>query len=209
MIAATTRSGTRLRHSSAASTYNIGDIAPPAPSSSPAASTSATTSLPPWLHRALRLWDEESGTHEILQLKQKVNSSSLAFDEKQRQVAAARSSLDSALQAFEESQTQHNQLLQSRDKWGASQAMEFAKLLEKEVQIRNELERAKKELATLENEQTLILNSYMNDLRRRYQEEQLWQERWRIFSTYGTWGLIVLNSIVFLLVFSLHFFRSS
>jgi hypothetical protein len=77
--------------------------------------------------------------------------------------------------------------------------MEFAKLLEKEVQIRNELERAKKELATLENEQTLILNNYMNDLRRRYQEEQLWQERWRIFSTYGTWGLIVLNSIVFLL----------
>ena len=114
-------------------------------------------------------------------------------------MAAARSSLDSALQAFEESQTQHNQLLQSRDKWGASQAMEFAKLLEKEVQIRNELERAKKELATLENEQTLTLNNYMNDLRRRYQEEQLWQERGRIFSTYGTWGVIVLNSIVFLL----------
>jgi uncharacterized protein (UPF0333 family) len=39
---------------------------------------------------------------------------------------------------------------------------------------------------------------YMNNLRKRYHEEQVWTDKWRILSTYGTWGLIGLNSIVFL-----------
>ena len=43
------------------------------------------------------------------------------------------------------------------------------------------------------------MNSYMNALRKRYHEEQLWADKWRIYSTYMTWGLIVFNSVVFLI----------
>jgi len=66
------------------------------------------------------------------------------------------------------------------------------------VRIRNELEGVKEELATLESEQSSRMNEYMDALRRRYHEEQLWQDKWGVYSTYGTWGLIVLNSVVFL-----------
>jgi hypothetical protein len=38
----------------------------------------------------------------------------------------------------------------------------------------------------------------MNRMRRRYHEEQIWQDQWRVLGTYGTWSLIVLNSCVFL-----------
>ncbi|KAL9179992.1 hypothetical protein ACHAXT_007962 [Thalassiosira profunda] len=171
-----------------------------APTATAAANDGApsSSSLPPWLHRALQHWDRESGTHEILRLKRRVESSSAAFDATQKQVAAARAKLDDALHAFEEGQVAHAQLLQSRDKWTPAQALEFAKLLETEVVIRKELEGAKKELGTLEAEQLRLMHGYMNNLRRRYQEEQLWQDRWRIYSTFGTWGLIVLNSFVFL-----------
>ena len=160
--------------------------------------TTATT-LPPWLNHWLNLWDQESGTKEILQLKTLVNESSIAFDTKQRQVAKARTILDNALQTFEQSQIQHAELLQSRDRWKPKQALQFAKLLEKEVTIRQELEAAKQNVTRLEGESVAAMNSYMNALRKRYHEEQLWADKWRIYSTYMTWGLIVFNSVVFLI----------
>lgn len=161
--------------------------------------TTTTTTLPPWLNHCLNLWDQESGTKEILQLKTIVNESSIAFDTKQHQVAKARTTLDNALQTFEQSQIQHTELLQSRDRWKPKQALEFAKLLEKEVTIRQELEAAKQNVTKLESESLASMNSYMNALRKRYHEEQLWADKWRIYSTYMTWGLIVFNSVVFLI----------
>lgn len=160
---------------------------------------STTTSSSSWLNHWLHLWDQKSGTHEILQLKENVNISSTEFDTKQRQVAQARAALDVAMETFENSQLQHTQLLRSRDTWTSAQAYEFAKLLEKEIDIRKDLEIAKKTLASLEAEQLTSMQSYMNHLRRRYHEEQLWQDKWRVYSTYGTWILIGLNTMVFLL----------
>lgn len=170
---------------------------------------SNTNNPPPsWLNRVLYVFDQESGTHEILQLKNKVNESSAAFDDAQRKVAAARTKLDKALQTFEESQAQHNQLLQTRDK-APSQALKFAKLLEKEVDIRNEMESAKKNLSLLESQQAGSMHTYMNQLRSRYQEEQLWQDKWRIYSTYMTWGLIFFNSVVFFTGQYFHYMREN
>ena len=114
-------------------------------------------------------------------------------------MAQARAALDVAMETFENSQLQHTQLLRSRDTWTSAQAYEFAKLLEKEIDIRKDLEIAKKTLASLEAEQLTSMQSYMNHLRRRYHEEQVWQDKWRVYSTYGTWILIGLNTMVFLL----------
>eukprot|EP00526_Cylindrotheca_closterium_P014299 CAMPEP_0113649508 /NCGR_PEP_ID=MMETSP0017_2-20120614/26304_1 /TAXON_ID=2856 /ORGANISM="Cylindrotheca closterium" /LENGTH=348 /DNA_ID=CAMNT_0000561881 /DNA_START=175 /DNA_END=1217 /DNA_ORIENTATION=+ /assembly_acc=CAM_ASM_000147 len=151
-----------------------------------------------WLDRVYKVWYEESGMREIYQLKEKVDKSSVEFDAKQRQVAEARSELSAALKAWEESQGQHTQLLQTRDKWTPDQAQEFASLVQAEVTVRNNLEAAKKNLTKQESQQASAQIEYMNDLRKRYHEEQIWQDKWRVLSTFGTWGLIVLNSIVFL-----------
>ena len=185
MAAATTRPLCVLRHFSAISFS--------------ASSTANTSSPAPLLTRYLNLWEQKSGTHEILRLKHNVNLSSAEFDAKQHQVSEARTAVDRALQAFEYSQLQHTRLLQSRDKWTSVEALEFARVLEEEVRVRSELESAKKELSKKENEQLEVMQKYMGDLRRRYHEEQLWQDRWRIYSTFGTWGLIVLNTIVFMI----------
>jgi sensitive to high expression protein 9 len=146
----------------------------------------------------LEIWNEHSGTHEISKLKDIVNHSSLQFDNQQRLVTEARKAVDTALSAWEQSQTQHSQLLSSRDKWTSTQAIQFAKLLENEVQIRTNLEVAKSDLSNKEIQLSKYQMEYMNNLRKRYHEEQVWTDKWRILSTYGTWGLIGLNSIVFL-----------
>jgi hypothetical protein len=163
----------------------------------------ATESAPPAagskLDKWLEAWNEHSGTHEITKLKELVHNSSLKFDKQQRLVADARKAVDHALSAWEDSQIKHSQLMQIRDKWTPAQALEFAKLLEKEVQVRSNLEQAKKDLAEKETHQSKLQIDYMNNLRKRYHEEQIWTDRWRILSTYGTWGLIALNSVVFLI----------
>jgi hypothetical protein len=161
--------------------------------------TDASPAPPKWLNRWFQVWLDESGTMEILQLKEKVNGSSLKFDEKQRLVVEARRSLDVALKAWEDSQSQHTQLLQVRDKWTPTQAQEFSTVVQEEVRIRNDLQHAKQNLSEREAQQASTQVEYMNDLRRRYHEEQIWQDKWRIMSTFGTWGLIVLNSFVFLI----------
>jgi hypothetical protein len=173
---------------------------PSSTNAAPAAAAAANTpSALPWLTRYLNLWDQQSGTREILQLKHNVNQSSAEFDAKQHAVSKARTSVDLALRAFEQSQLQHMRLLQSRDKWTSIEALEFARVLEDEVRVRSELEIAKKDLSKLENEQLEVMHRYMSDLRRRYHEEQLWQDKWRVYSTFGTWGLIVLNTAVFMI----------
>ncbi|CAJ1964877.1 unnamed protein product [Cylindrotheca closterium] len=161
-------------------------------------SSSSGGVLSKWLDRVYKVWYERSGMREIYQLKEKVDKSSIEFDEIQRQVVQARNELSAALQAWEESQGQHTQLLQTRDKWTPEHAQKFASLVQAEVTVRGDLEEAKKNLSKRESQQASAQMEYMNDLRKRYHEEQIWQDKWRVLSTFGTWGLIVLNSIVFL-----------
>lgn len=179
--------------SSSAST-TASSTPPPSKSSDVAAASNNSEKLDKWLS----LWNEHSGTHEISKLKDLVNHSSLQFDNQQRLVTEARKAVDTALSAWEQSQRQHSQLLSSRDKWTSDQAIQFAKLLENEVQIRNNLEIAKSDLSNKEIQLSQYQFEYMNNLRKRYHEEQVWTDKWRILSTYGTWGLIGLNSVVFL-----------
>jgi hypothetical protein len=169
-----------------------------APSSTDDASSAAPPPLP-WLARYLSLWEQQSGTREILQLKNNVHESSTKFDAKQREVSSARTHVDRALRAFELSQSQHTRLLQSRERWTSVEASEFAGVLENEVRVRSELDAARRDLARLEHEQLDAMHLYMSDLRKRYHEEQLWQDKWRVYSTFGTWGLIALNTVVFMI----------
>lgn len=189
---ATRRSAASLRAFSTGST-----------SSSSATVTTVTSDIlsapPKWLNRWFQVWLDESGTREILELKEQVSQSSQKFDEKQRQVVEARNGLENALKAWEDSQSQHTRLLQVRDKWSPTQAQDFATLVQTEVRIRNDLEQAKQNLSEQESQQASAQMEYMNDLRRRYHEEQIWQDKWRVMSTFGTWGLIILNSFVFLI----------
>ena len=154
--------------------------------------------LPPWLDEILELWKAKSGTAEVLALKQAVSMKAEAFDAASAKVVQARRQLDESLLTWERVNGQHMQLLQRRDRWTPEDAREFANLVEKEVHNRTTMELARATLTTSENALSQTQMEYMNAMRKRYHEEQIWQDQWRILSTFGTWSLIVLNSILFL-----------
>jgi She9 / Mdm33 family len=151
-----------------------------------------------FLERLQDLWYERSGTSEILALKESVNESSLAFDQASAKVTLSRRHLDDCLRDWERTSGQHLQLLQRRESWTPDDAQSFANLVSKEITTRRALEQARKDLGKAEELLSKRQLEYMNRMRRRYHEEQIWQDQWRVLGTYGTWSLIVLNSCVFL-----------
>jgi hypothetical protein len=170
--------------------------------SSPSAATSSSPSSPSnyseMLQRLDHLWMERTGTAEISQLKQDVTTASFEFDAATRNVALARRKVDETLIEYESINRRHNSLLHKRDKWTPDDASSFAMLVNLEVTTRQQLEEARTLLQTHEEGLSKSQLSYMNAMRRRYHEEQIWQDKWRVFGTYGTWTLIMLNSLVFL-----------
>ncbi|KAG7355193.1 She9 / Mdm33 family protein [Nitzschia inconspicua] len=151
-----------------------------------------------FLERLQDLWYERSGTSEILELKESVNEASLAFDRASVQVNLARRHLDESLRNWERTSGKHLQLLQRRESWTPDDAQNFANLVSQEIMARSAMEKARNDLATAEETLSKRQLEYMNRMRRRYHEEQIWQDQWRVLGTYGTWSLIVLNSCVFL-----------
>jgi hypothetical protein len=150
------------------------------------------------LEKLQDLWHERSGTSEILALKESVNEASSEFDQASAKVTFARRHVDDSLRKWERTSGQHLQLLQRRESWDQNDAQEFANLVAREITCRNELEQARESLARAEETLSKKQLEYMNRMRRRYHEEQIWQDQWRVLGTYGTWSLIVLNSCVFL-----------
>eukprot|EP00536_Pseudo-nitzschia_multiseries_P005644 jgi/Psemu1/323981/estExt_fgenesh1_pg.C_1080021 len=148
--------------------------------------------------RAHRLWSDRSGMSEIYELKQSVDTAGASYDLASAEVTKNRRDLDGALRKWETASGQHLQLLQRRESWTADDAQRFADFVALEITSRAELEQAKHVLARSEEALTRAQLDYINKMRRRYHEEQIWQDQWRVLGTYGTWSLIVLNSCVFL-----------
>mmetsp|Transcript_11670 Transcript_11670/g.33573 ORF Transcript_11670/g.33573 Transcript_11670/m.33573 type:complete len:549 (-) Transcript_11670:569-2215(-) len=148
--------------------------------------------------KAHRLWSDRSGMSEIFELKQSVDEAGAAYDLASAEVTTNRRNLDDTLRKWEIASGQHLQLLQRRESWTPEDAQRFADFVSLEITSRADLEQARHVLSRSEEALTKAQLNYINKMRRRYHEEQIWQDQWRVLGTYGTWSLIVLNSCVFL-----------
>mmetsp|Transcript_26384 Transcript_26384/g.40847 ORF Transcript_26384/g.40847 Transcript_26384/m.40847 type:complete len:327 (+) Transcript_26384:165-1145(+) len=140
---------------------------------------------------------EMLGEEQISNLKQSVKSASSKFDEATANVESARIAVRKLQGEYEEHQKEHLAILMRRENWTESDIQRFAEITSNEVRVKRELEEKRKNLQRYEEEQGLRQMNYMDAIRVRYHEEQLWQDKWRVISTYGTWVLIGLNSVIF------------
>jgi hypothetical protein len=139
-----------------------------------------------------------SGTHEIQSLKQQVQKTSHEFDQATNELVQGRKLVDTSLQEWQHVSGQHLTLLQHKESWTSQDAQQFTTLITREVEAKRALKNAQHALHKAETAATQSQIQYMNSLRQRYQEEQLWQDHWRVLGTYGTWSLIGLNMMIFL-----------
>jgi hypothetical protein len=150
------------------------------------------------IQKALTIISETSGEKEISYLKQQVNDISQEFDKVTQQVTFIRMQTSKLQSKYEDLQKEHLQLMMRRDSWSEVDIQRFADITGSEVHTKRELDHSRIQLKQFEDLQEKTKKEYMDAVRKRYHEEQLWQDKWRVISTYGTWILIGINSIVFI-----------
>lgn len=151
------------------------------------------------LQKVLDTISESSGESELKILKQQVHAISRTFDDATQQVTQVRAQTAALQTKYEDLQKEHLQLIMRRDSWSEPDIRRFADITSSEMLTKRELDASRLRLKDCEVLQETTKKEYMDTVRKRYHEEQLWQDKWRVISTYGTWALIGINSMVFII----------
>ena len=184
-------------------------------SSSPLPSLSADN-ISQWKARLEETWVQAAGVKEISELKEAVEKASeqvdhwtLQVQQLQRQVQTDKTHSEHLSARHQQMLLLHNQQqLDETDKEGGLlDVQSFAQLTADERQARTVYQKSAAALAEAESQLQMAQSTYINVLRKRYQEEQVWQDKWRVLSTYWTWILLGCNSAVFFLGQFLHYRR--
>ena len=154
-----------------------------------------------------RMLEEATGVEEIAALKEAVVKASNRLDTATLRVQEMRQQLDENALKAQEISTQHAAMMQNRSSWNEQDVQAFAQLTAAEGKARQLASTSRQAVRQAEDEMQKSLRDYMDALRRRYHEEQVWQDRWRVLGTYWTWSLIALNSVVFVVGQALHYRR--
>ena len=149
--------------------------------------TASSSSDQSFFGRLTALYNESSGENELSLLKQHVTTASRQFDDGVRTVQTARLALEKATTTYDDVNKRHSALMMRRDSWDSDDATAFATLTAEEVQARKALATARAALRGAEEDVSSRQVDYIDAMRRRYHEEQMWQDRWRVVGTYGTW----------------------
>jgi hypothetical protein len=100
-------------------------------------------------------------------------------------------------------------MMARRHDWSDEDVKTFAQLTADEGRARSAVDAGRLELKAAEDHWQTSQTTYMDAVRQRYHEEQVWNDKWRVLGTYWTWTLIGLNSVVFIAGQVLHFRRET
>ena len=97
-------------------------------------------------------------------------------------------------------QKEINNLLQRKSEWKDTELNRFTELYRREMNLDQKELETKVGNELLEKQVDQAHQELINAMRERYQEEQLWSDKIRRASTLGTFGLMFLNLVLFLVL---------
>ncbi|PHH85771.1 hypothetical protein CDD83_11193 [Cordyceps sp. RAO-2017] len=120
------------------------------------------------------------------------------------QLAAAQARVRAARQAYKTSNTRRattqrevTTLLARKDSWSPSDLERFTELYRTDHVLEGEVAAAQEALTEAEAEEQSLGQRLSAGILKRYHEEQIWSDRIRRASTWGTWGLMGMNFVLF------------
>ncbi|MCJ1430200.1 sensitivity to high expression protein she9 [Sticta canariensis] len=127
------------------------------------------------------------------------------IEEQERSVRASRSSLQQAREAYSAainsrsaSQREVNELLQRKHAWTSNDLERFTALYRSDHANEQSESAAQEQLAASERKAEEAATNLSASILARYHEEQIWSDKIRRMSTWGTWGLMGVNVLLFL-----------
>ncbi|KAG5913281.1 sensitivity to high expression protein she9, partial [Claviceps africana] len=123
------------------------------------------------------------------------------------QLAAAHDTVRAARQAYKLSNTKRattqrevTTLLARKDTWSPSDLERFTELYRTDHELEGEVAKAQEALTESEIEEQSLSQRLNAGILKRYHEEQIWSDRIRRASTWGTWGLMGMNFLLFVVL---------
>lgn len=115
-------------------------------------------------------------------------------------VRRGRRDYEAAVARRSDGQREVNDLLQRRASWRGEDVERFTALFKESHALESGEALAKDTLAAKESELDKARTGLINLILARYHEEQIWSDKIRRASTWGTWGLVGFNVVLFVVV---------
>lgn len=150
------------------------------------------------LFTASRQLNDLTGYTSIEALKQQTESLESALKTSRARVHAARTAYQSAIAQRSASQREVNDLLQRKHAWNPPDLERFTQLYRSDHANEQAEAEAQGALAEAERAAEEVQQRLGRSMLERYHEEQIWSDKIRRMSTWGTWGLMAVNVLLFL-----------
>lgn len=131
----------------------------------------------------------------------------IQIDDQEKQVNSCLEAVKAAKQAYKdavrtrsESQREVNELLQRKSSWSPADLERFTTLFRDDHSAAQAEVSSQHALSKAENDADAARNALGSMILSRYHEEQIWSDKIRRASTWGTWGLMGFNVLLFVLV---------
>ncbi|KAI9229003.1 MAG: mitochondrial distribution and morphology family 33, partial [Piptocephalis tieghemiana] len=144
--------------------------------------------------------NEYTGYNVIEALKEAVLQAERDFYKAREDLETSKAKYEETIKTRAEGQRELNGLLQRKSSWSDQDLTRFTALYREE----HAYEAAETEARTAHRAaEATVEQSYthlVDAIRARYHEEQVWSDRIRAASTYGTWALMGIHVLLFLIV---------
>ncbi|KAG0073554.1 sensitivity to high expression protein she9 [Podila epicladia] len=141
-----------------------------------------------------------TGYTSINELKHKVITHGDSLDEARIKLVQAKQAYEDAIGTRSDTQKAINDLLQRKHLWSPNDVIRFTDLYRSEHANEQAEQKTKAEYKQAESNVEERSRRLTRVIMERYHEEQVWSDKIRAASTYGTWGLITVNVMAFLIV---------
>ncbi|KAH6632393.1 Mdm33 family-domain-containing protein [Chaetomium tenue] len=116
----------------------------------------------------------------------------------QHRLHAARHNYKSLTSHRASTQREVTTLLARKDTWNPADLERFTTLYRLDHELETQVSAAAEELTAAETDESRLGGELNAGILKRYHEEQIWSDRIRRQSTWGTWGLMGVNILLFL-----------
>ncbi|CDH61491.1 mitochondrion biogenesis protein [Lichtheimia corymbifera JMRC:FSU:9682] len=155
------------------------------------------------IQRAGVALNQLTGYDQIEKVKQHVTDQAKAFETSRDQMQQAKRAYESAIDTRSSTQREINELLQRKHLWSGEDVTRFTELYRLEHEHSQREIHAKEAYQHAEKQMDREYMGLAQSIMERYHEEQLWSDKIRSVSTYGTWALMVLNLVLFIMMQSI------
>jgi sensitive to high expression protein 9 len=140
-----------------------------------------------------------TGYSGIESLKASIETQEALASETRATVREAKDAYTTAIAQRSASQREVNELLQRKHNWTAADLERFTELYRSDHANEQAEQAAADALAAAETQAEEIGSRLSKSILARYHEEQIWSDKIRRMSTWGTWGLMGVNILLFII----------